>query len=256
MAYGLRNITFNGYDLQTSDVTVTSLPDIDDVGNIENNYLPLSTSNGQKIFETRYSGRRITLSGYIFGSSVADIEQKMDEMKKSIDQGIASFLDIDYAGSTRRWKAKVDSIEFGARLGTTRQFVVLLSTLGFGYDIIPQSLVYANETGAKTTKTIDFDGSIYPLPIYTIDVNSSSGLTSISIENTTANKKIIVGNAFTSGDQLIVNTEEKYVLYNGANSDFQGVSPEVKKGQNNIKFEFGSVSHDVDITVTYNPRYL
>lgn len=259
MAYGGRAVTFNSYDLQTSTVSVTSFPDIDDVANIENNYIRLATTDGQKVVETKYGGRRITLIGYIFGTSIANIEATLDTFKSNIVRGLQSNLDIAYAGGTRRWEAKVDNIDFGGRNagfgGITRQFVITFSTLGFGFATSSTTVSYANETGSPT-KTIAFTGSAKALPKYTITVNSETDLSNIKIKAVDTNREIEIAQAFSASDVIVVDTEAKTVTVNGTGVEPQGVFPEVIQGTNDITFTLTSSSHDVDIDVEYTARYL
>lgn len=257
MAYGLRAITFNGYDMQTTDVVSLRFPDIDDVNYGENNFARLGTTDGQKWIETKYGGRVITVQGMITGTSIANVEGVLDTFKENIFLNEIANLDIGYAGTTRRWKAKVRNVRMDESLkGLTRGFTVEFETLGFGQETTATTVSYANETGSPT-KTITFGGSVKPLPKYIITVNSATSLTGVTILCDTTNREIEVQETLVATDVLEIDTELKTVTINSVAVDqFLGIFPEVNQGENDITFTFASSAHDVDIDIQYTKRYL
>lgn len=257
MSYGLRAITFNGYNLQTSSVSSLRFPDIDDVAYGENNLARLGTTDGLKWIETRYAGRTITVQGMITGTSIANIEATLDTFKQNIFPDKVENLDIAYAGETRRWRCKVDKVEFdSSSRGITRMWTISFRTLGFGQETTATVVSYPTETGSPT-KTIAFGGSIKPLPKYIITVDTATALSVVKIKNNTTNREMEIQEVMTAGDVLEIDTEFKTVELNNVSiGDFLGIFPEVNAGTNEIVFTFTSTSHDVDIDIQYTKRYL
>jgi hypothetical protein len=97
------NISFNGNSLQTSNILVSDI-DHFDIPTKDATMYPLAHALGSAIPYVNYPSRAVAVSGMIYGSSVSDLDSRIDAFKYALS-GTNKNLDIDYAGSTRRYIA-------------------------------------------------------------------------------------------------------------------------------------------------------
>lgn len=251
-------LTFNGYDLQTSTVVMTDLQwqSISKDLNVDR----IAGTNVNKFIQSYVSDKQITYTGYLKGSSASDAETKMDTLKENVAQGTVAPLSTTVAGVNRTYDCIVSSFDI---TDTTPTLDVIFFTISF---ITIEPLGRTSEqtetyTGVTTspTYTVTFDGTFPTLPMYKITVNSATDLINVSIFVTETNKRATIAEPFGDGDVFILDTgkENPRILKNGSPLNvFSGFFPKVARGTNDITFDFTSTSHDVDIEITYFPKYL
>ena len=256
----MRTITFNSYDLQTSTIVTTNFYGLDEDIDFSHRLEALSSEDGSVIIESRHNTRTISISGVVIGTSQADLESKIDTLKQNLITTTIANLDIGYAGGTRRWQAKLESLKIQREtgMGSTRAFTIdfiCLSHIGTATSTTSQA--YNNETTANSaiSKTYTFTGTAYPKPIITIEVDSCTALTKIAIKNTTTNTEMSVTATYAAGSTLVIDTENKTVQIEGVSVAWDGVFPQFNQGGNTVTFTFTATAHQSDITYTYYPRY-
>lgn len=253
-----KSISFNSYDLQTSTVVTTDIQflDVQKEVNIPN----IGYSDQSVFIESFLSPKTVTIEGYIKDTTVSATEALLDTLKQNVVTNSISNLDIEYAGGTRRFQGICQSVKI---LDANSSFNVLNWEMDinlrehFGIATSSTTTSYTSVSSGSSTKTINFAGTLYPRPIYTITINTETDLTEILIKSVSNNTEIAVNRAFTAGDELIVNTETGNVLINsGYYDDWTGIFPIPTFGSNDILFTFVSTAHNVDIDVEYTARYL
>lgn len=254
----VKPLTFNGFDLQTSTIVMTNLQ-WQSVGknlNIDR----VAGTNVNKFIQSYVSDKVITYTGYVKGTSASDAETKMDNIKQNVGQGTVAPLVTTVAGENRTYDCIVESFDI---TDTTPTLDIIFFTLSF-VTIEPLGKTAEQTqtfTGVTTspTYTVTFDGTFPTLPMYKITINSAVDLISISVFVTETNKRATFTAPFNAGDVFILDTGKvnPRVLKNGQPLNvFLGFIPKVARGTNDITFDFTSTSHDVDIEISYNPKYL
>jgi hypothetical protein len=104
-----RNISFNGYNLQTDHIFTE---EIDDSGMPQRalTVLTLAHANASKIPYDEWPSRTVSISGYVIGDSITDLDTRMDALKGALI-GVDKYLDIDYGNGTRRYTATVQKFD-------------------------------------------------------------------------------------------------------------------------------------------------
>lgn len=173
-------LTFNASSLQTFDPTtrlgiLTNRIDHTDLPDYDVNALALANANGSVIPYDSYPSKKISIEGAIFGSSLVDIDQRIDAFK-ALFNGKNKNLDITYAGGTRRYTATKTSIRVSHKQKQLyATFIVeFIATFPFGLDT---TLVTAlNQSGRTLAGYIDthtFVGSApVQYPLITITFNN------------------------------------------------------------------------------------
>lgn len=252
-----KNITYNGYDLQTSSIVMTNLQYQTIAKDLS--ITRISTTDINKFIESYVSNKQITYTGYIKGTSASNAESLLDTLKQNVLLNQVANLDIDYSGGTRRYKAvcqSVDITEETPALDVKNISIVFTTIEPLGMDTYTNSINYLTETANSINKNITFSGTYYTLPTYRVTVSSESNLTLLSIKSLQTNQEIIVQKNYNVSDIIEVNTREKTVKYNGADSDFEGIFPLVIQGNNDLTFGATSSSHSLNINIDYISRYL
>lgn len=129
--------------------------------------LNLAREDGRVFIVDRYDRKEITIIGNLTGSSVSDLEQKIDAFKELFSR-VQKNLDIDFAGGTRRYIASVEKHDFDRDYFNDlyvpwfARFIVLS---GEGKDTTPTS-AYSNDVSASTPTNVNFTllGSKPPKP--------------------------------------------------------------------------------------------
>jgi len=254
----MRAVTFNGLDLQTSTYTTIGIVGVDEQTQVRTDAPMSSISNGSYIRDKKFGSKVIVLTVIVTGTSLIDAETKVDTLKRDIFLGVKGNLDITFAGETRRWVATVESMTNTRFRGISREFELELMTESFGFDPQATTVSYVAETASTFTKVIDVLGSYQVRPIITIDVNSATDLTRISILNQTNNRRIEINSVFTASNTLIVDTRvgSERIALDGVGIVPDGVFPFMEVGANTLSFTVTSTAHNLDIDVQYNKLYL
>ena len=252
-----KNITYNGYDLQTTDIVMTGL----EYQSIDKNLsmARISTTDINKFIESYVANKRIVYSGYIKGSSASDAENKLDTLKQNVVLNNVANLDIEYSGGTRRYKCVCQNVELEEETPAldVKNIKITFETVEpLGLDTFTNTINYLTETANPINKNITFSGTYFTLPTYTITVSSQSNLNSISIKSVQTNQEIVIQKTYAINDIIEIDTRNKTVKYNGSVSDYTGIFPLVNQGNNDLEFGATSSSHSLNINIDYISRYL
>ena len=250
-------ITFNGYNLQTTNVVCTNLQFMS--VSLDNSRARRSTTDRLKFVENYISEGEIIYEGYIKGADSDACELLLDTLKSNVVTSEPAFLDIAYGGATRRYRVKADDVEV---VRETPSLDVKYIRIAFekyellGLDTTATVLTYEDETAGTIEKEVTFGGTYEPEPVYILNFTAGDSVSNIKIFVEETNKEIEIQQAITTGDEIIVDVPNKVVTFNDTSIDTLGIFPTVRRGVNNITFTIVSSSHDVDITISYVKRYL
>ena len=225
--------------------------------------MQIANANRSDIPDLDSPSKIVTISGVIKGSSQADLDSRIDTFKGFFN-GKKKNLDIDYAGSTRRYIATVpkDRIKIPRVDGTklwTDFTVEFLCTEPFGLDTAPTSLFsVSGHTSASYNATPTVGGNVEgQLPIFTITINTLTGAGDYVQISNDANSQamLIIGQGLANGDVLIIDCEQRIVTLNGVEIDYAGTFLELVPGAASITYSDGFTTRSVDIDAEYTKRW-
>jgi len=207
-----------------------------------------------------YPSKTITISGVIKAPSDTELDQQID-LFKSYFNGKDKDLDINFAGSTRRYIATVNS------MGITRSGALLFAefnveficTQPFGQDITATEMYDSTTTIAVFTETPTIAGTApLQLPVFTITINALTGDGDyIQISNDKNSQEILIyGYNLSDGDVLIIDCAKRIVTLNDVLIDYTGVFLELETGTAEISYTDGFITRNIDVQAEYIKRYL
>lgn len=250
------NLTLNGTSLQTSNYVVSRIGH-DSAPGQQLSLQSVSRRDGEKLVSANYKTKSITLVGTIKGTSLANLETNIDAFKLlcAVTDGR---LDIEYAGTVRRFVVSMDSIAIErdhyhitfAPFSVSFQvydppFGMNVSALG-GNLAFNEALSSDNQAVQAISSTVSFDGTAPPRPLTTFRIDNARNLDTI-VEQVIGKKNVItIGTAFTAGDVLVIDHDNQVVLWNGRSINFDGVFPEYDIGSNTVVSTFTEGTAAVD----------
>lgn len=256
----MTNVSFDGNDLQTDSILTAS---------IEHESLPAKSvasfsfahANRSAIPFVNYPSRAIRISGKIIGSSISDLDTKLDTFRGYFNNKDAN-LDIDYTGSTRRYIATLTGLDIDRPGGLkfANFDAVFTATQPFGQNVTATTAW--SDTGVTTatdSQAHSFLGSApYQLPIVTITINSVTGGDGFISFTNDANDQgiLIIGQTFVADDEIEIDCVERTVKLNGNEIDYSGSFPEFPPGSQTMNYADGFTARNFDIDVSYNALFL
>lgn len=257
----MTNVTFNNLNLQSGNYFVTDLKKSPSL----NNYVePLTYRDGILPITQQAQQIDFVLSGIIKGTSQADCETNIDTFNRTMYQvyttASSAFLDIDWAGGTRRYQCAVLSAPVVSRdrgqLSFANFELSLTAITGYGQATSLTTQTYSNITTASSSHTYSFVGDVAPLPIITFTTASASSMTFLRITNQTTNTSMSITRTFSAGDVVVIDTDRQLVTIAGVETNNEGVFPEFVAGSNTLLYEMSSASRQVSIQYDYYARYV
>lgn len=261
------SISFNGNSLQTYDPTtgvgiISNEIDHTDAPDMNMAILAIANANDSSIGDMDSPSKPIALAGAIKGSSQVDLDQRIDAFK-AIFRGKNKNLDINYAGTIRRYIATVPTSGIkvkrtGTKLWAT--FTIAAFCKPYGRDTTPTELFNsANATTGSATYTPTVGGTApYQLPIFTIHIDALTGAGDyLQISNNANDQAILIfGQGLTAGDTLVIDCEAREVRLNDELIDYQGTFLELEPGAVSLTYTDGFTTRTVDRDGKYYKRYV
>jgi len=255
--YMSSTITYNSYNLQTANIITekilhTSAP---------SNEVLLQRKvrrDGSVLMSNYWTQKRIQLTGHILGSSVSDLDSKIDTLKQNL-VGENQNLDIGYAGGTRRYIATLDSLTIDREHFHTSWVPFALEFIcadPFGRATSSTQETLTGQTSSPFTKVFTMGGSIGAYPVITLDFTTGDNVTAVKIENETTGDYITITRSFSNGESLEVDCDNLTVEVDSSAVDFTGVFPEFVVGSNSLKITVTGTPFDIDLDITYTNLYL
>lgn len=257
------SITFNSYDLQTSNIITekifhTSSPD-NDLSSEQS-----MRRDGSFLMSNYWTRKVIIATGHIIGSSVSDLDSRIDTLKKNlVGENLA--LDIGYNGGTRRYRATVRDVKIEREHFNTYWCpfsIEFVCTDAFGKDTSSVTVTQDGNTTTPFSKVFTVDGSFGPRPLINFLFVEGTAATSLTVRNRDSDGVIVEGaeltvsQNFTDGAGLAIDCENMTVVLDGVDSDFSGVFPVFQSGYNRIQVEIVGTPFEVDMDITYTNLYL
>lgn len=243
-----------GIGVSDGGIEVVSLPD-----KVTPVY-PLADNDGNVASRATYPQKRITINGFISGSSEDNLDSRIDDFKALFNQD-GKNLDIYYNGASRRYVAVVEGLPIVRRQkGLFATFTVSFICQPFGSDTSSTSLFsVSNHTSSAYTATPTVGGNApIQLPIITITLDALTGAADyIQLANDLNGQEMLIyGLGLTAGDVLVIDSSTKVVTLNGDQVEVFGTFLTLAPGASSISYTDGFTTRTVDISATYYKRYL
>lgn len=260
------DITFNSNDLQTYSPTtdvgiVTNVIDHTDIPEKMAELYAIADANGSSIPSINYPSKKISIAGVIRGSTQDDLDSRIDTFKGYFN-GKDKNLDIDYAGTTRRYIATANGISIKRlQKALWAEFAIeFICTKPFGEETSATVITNtSNYTSATLNMTPTIGGSApYQLPVFTITIDALTGTGDyVQITNDNNGQAMVVyGLGLEAGDVVVIDCANRTVTVNGDLVDYDGVFLELEPGANSLTYTDGFATRTVDILANYYKRYL
>lgn len=256
-------ITFDGFSLEDSNYIIS---DLNYRGGPRRDLIPQKTSRrpGVKYTNVEFSERQINMSGYILGSSVSDLKDKIDNMFKNIVRKAEGTLVIDSDRSINAVASQV-IIEDPHYTKTFVPFELeFRSTEPFwkgAQQIIDLTVVSGTGTFTYTTT---ISGSAFAEPYFTYSAPSGSGdtnTTGLSINYGPTGQTVTwsgTGGGETSiqySDVVQFDWGHQIITRNQANEEPSGVFARWEPGETSFTVTFSGTSVGGTLQMAYQPRY-
>lgn len=255
-------LEFNGYSLQDSD-TISSeiLAFSAPARELVTFRTPRSDGGGWN--GDFFRERRIKVSGIIKATTSALLETELDTFKKNMVTSRGN-LDLKVNGEVRRIVATLENPQdmFMRRQGYHITFspydLTFLALEPMWHSIDYTERASENVSQLAFTDDIEVTGSYKAQPVVVLIVEAATAVTAINFTNNTNGDEIEItpSGGFSVGDVLIVDAEEKSVMLNGVEIDYDGVFPELEIGTNNYTITTTGTSVQYTATVKYRETYL
>ena len=233
--------------------------------NREIDSIPKAKDDGEIIVNTHLASKIITISGVLVGSSAADLQGKIDTLKKLL-AGKEKNLDITPNGGTlRRYVATCRAVSMEERdffhISHCPYVAEFLVSDGIGKKTSLTEL-YNNTLSGDYSATLSVaDGSTDQKPIFNLVFTTAGGIAGVKVRNfdspLTFDDYLIVTSAFVNIDTLEIDCENKTVKKNGVEVPYYGTFPRFVQGDNSVRINFGSLlAEDGIISGSYAERFI
>lgn len=260
-------LSFNANSLQTYSAAthvgiIANVIDHADAPDSTYDLLPIANASRSAMGDEESPSKTIPVGGVIKGSSSADLDARIDAFKAALN-GKDKNLDINYAGTTRRYTATAPKsgikIKRNGSLLHATFTVQFICSDPYGRDTTLTNIVNrVNYTSGSATDTPTIGGSApYQKPIFTITLDALTGTGDyLQISNNANNQAILLyGLGLAAGDVIVIDSEKPQVTVNGNVVDYSGIFLELTPGANSITYSDGFTTRQVDISGGYYKRY-
>jgi hypothetical protein len=212
----------------------------------ELNLMKISRQDGAKLISSNFAPKEITIGGILKGDTISDLELNIDTFKKAVMITNGN-LDMDYAGSYRRYKVDCSACTISREyynvtfapfevkfICSDPPFSKDISAIG-GTDILNDVYSAENITSESVTNSFTVDGSAIPKGKIQYKFDAIGDIGSFDFINLSTSKQLNISTAFTSGDEILIDHDNMSVSLNGEPVEFDGVFPDLKLGSNSFE---------------------
>ena len=242
-------VQFDSASLQNVNRVVTTAKH-DSAPDRDLEILPLARGEGGVFVSDHYQSKIILVSGVIKASSQDNLETEIDTFKELLSRKNKN-LDIEYAGSTRRYVAYSRLVSINRdffHLNFAPYSVEFVAPAGIGKDVSVTAALNAVSADPTYTGAVTFTGSAEPKPLITLTFGA--GWTSaygIKFANTDKDEECIINYSagFSNSDILEIDCEARKVELNDNEIPFYRVFPTFEIASNNIEITAGDIIDQV-----------
>ena len=254
------DIVFNDFSLQDSDV-ITSRLLHDSPPRRDFLTAKIPRADGRFSVGDFWNQKTITMRGIITKTTASLLEAKLTALKKALAVA-ESNLDIKVDGVIRRYVATW----VNSRRAFERRESYDITKVPFDFEFaclepFGQAVGYsADEFIGKTSLalsiTSDNDGNIHAKASIGMIFNAVNSVSVVNIVNNTTGEEIEITRAFSAGEYLKIDGEERSVEVNGTAVDYTGIFPTMNTGANSFTITITATSVTYDLTIKHRTPYL
>lgn len=211
-----------------------------------------------------YRQNRIKLQGTLQSTSRTALEALMDSMRKALGATGGKILRISFAGQARYfdncWPTNIEGIFDGRdhyHIDWCPFSIEFTSLHPYGRDLDRTILDAPYAITSSPTNFILANAGTAPTePVITLSVVTAGTLSAVNLENQENGDSITVTRAFSDGDTLEIDSENKTVKVNGVAVEYSGVIPKVVAGDNILVVTLTGSGYSVSFSEQHYSRYL
>ena len=252
-------ITFNNYGLQNSNILTRFVKLSAPILDLQKRAYP--RAQGAYAESAYWRETHIVLRGTIKGSSRADMESRMDTLRKNLAV-FGGVLKIPWAGSSRYYECYAIGLD---RMFQERDHYHMTMC---PYEIEFVALQPFGRSGGRTVTDVPTPVTVSPTTMEFVNAGTAEAdslgyitvvtagtLSQIVWENTSNGDKITIASAFSNGDQIVIDGENRRVTKNGTEIDYTGVLPKIIAGSNVFKITLTGSGFSISVTELHYSRY-
>lgn len=258
MALTDTQVYFAGNDL--SILVGASLIDhnFNDLPNRELNVYKLARANKSVLTSAEYASKEVTVSFHLRGCDRGEAESVLEDLKSYLRPINLPLVvsqaekDISYDAATLN---ELNYEWFSNKIVLTLVFMVADP---IGYQDTNTTLLTTSITSSTSSNAIQNDGSFDAQPTINIILNTVTGGSnqSMSLKNEETGQGITLTRTWANGDTVEIDSNNKTVTINGANSDFSGQFLSFPPGVGSLGYSDTFTTRSVDITATYQKHFI
>ncbi len=266
---------YNNYDLQTNNIIISELSHEDNT-NKQLVVAGYASRDGGRLISDNYRSKNIPMSGQIIGTDKNDLEARIDDLKKNIQNKHNKILEFDYRGGTRTYVATTGAINFDRRQHTINVIgfsIEFICTTPFAVDTTETTISFSSQNydGASSEQTysdsdVGFDGTHVPYPVIELtfsDYNGSADVSEIKVENTNSDgffsrTRLELEDTDVDGKTFIIDTKEcrVYESVSGDELFFKDGFPKFSLEDNDFEVKITGTEYTMEWEVNYYKHWL
>lgn len=220
----------------------------------------VARSDKSKISTGYYNSKDITISVGITNATRTAAEQSLDTLLLYL-QGLEKDLVLNEGGAQRRYTATYSDYMIKTSGGSYVELDLIFTCSDrFGYSLQYEKLL---DTTGRTlynyTDAITLNGNApWQVPVLTVFLSAITAATTniVTLKNAATGRSISVNRAWTAGDRLIIDCQNRTVTVNGVAADFTGSFPEFAPGAGYLNYQDTFTSRTVAISAYYYRRFV
>lgn len=265
-----RSVIFNGYQMMSVSgnvgITVATVShDGSPQGNIITDEFHQARGTGSTITNQEVSAKPVIIKGSIIGSTVDDMESRLDTLMQYV-QGISAVLNVQYASGTRLYNATYKSLAVvrgGANVSKLDYTLTLTANSGLGYDNFTGQLNTQTFSGSPQTFSLTLSGSSprqWLVLSGTLNTFSGSycGMTFTDVQ--TGYAFSIQPRFWSVNDVFVIDFFNQSCLVNGVAVPFTGsffaFSPTQQVSPTQLQYSDTFITRNVTLSLSYIRRWM
>lgn len=217
-------------------------------------------SDQSKVSTGYYTDKEVVVTVGITQPTRSGAENSLDTLMGYI-QGLEKNLVVYEGGQQRRYVATyADSILRHGGGSYIELDLVFVCSDRFGYSLQYEKLLDATgRTLYNYTDSFTVGGNApTQVPVIAAFLSALSGSTTnvVSIGNVDTGRFITISRAWTAGDRLVIDCQNKTVKVNGTDVDFTGAFPEFAPGVGYLNYQDNFSSRTLALSAYYYRRYV
>lgn len=259
----MRSLQFIDLDLQADPYRTQSIGSLFDSPIRQIIAEELARSDNAVAVYRKYTARDFTLSGNIREATSDALDSAIDQLKSRLLNRRGD-LKAGWAGGYRYFDAECKNVNIArgatdlTQCGWSAQFYmpVPFSTDGSTQDLIS---AVSGQTAGSSQLAVSNIGTYLALPYFTITLTGLEPNTSdvtITIGNPASSEYLEITSQFADGDVLYIDTVNEQIFKNSTLLNPVGNWPAWAPGAGILDYSDTGSSRTINITATYEPRYL